>query len=96
MYLSIQEKKEYLSKYDGKISDELFNHLRRHYPVSEYKYDWMKEPLKFILVDDKTRMLKDNKKYLVGYISNILESEWSSLGTPTIRRTVKKYIDSVS
>ena len=96
MYFTLQEKKEYLSKYSGKTSDDLYVHLRRHFPITEYKYDWSSEPIKFIKVDDKVRPIKDNKKYLVGYISSMLENEWVSIGIPTLRRTIKKYIDAVS
>ena len=39
-----QEKKELLSKYSEDTSDELLTHLKRHFPVTEIKYDWMHEP----------------------------------------------------
>lgn len=96
MYRTIQEKKDILAKYSGKTSDDLMIYLRRNFTVTEYKYEWMSEPTKFIKVDDKTRPLKQNKKYLVNVISNLLENDWGSLGTPLIRRTVKKYLDLVS
>lgn len=95
MILTEQERQEILSKYSGDTSDELLTHLKRHFPVTEVNYDWMKEPTKFIQVDDKTRLLKNNKKYLVGVIYNILESDWISLGEKKIRRTIKKYLDGV-
>ena len=95
MNLTEQEKKELMSKYSGDTSDELLLHLRRHFPVTEIKYDWMKEPLKLILVGDKTRHLKENKKYLVSVIYHIVEDDWISLGEKKIRRTIKKYLDGV-
>jgi hypothetical protein len=49
--------------------------------------------MKFIYVDDKTRPLLGNKKYLVSLISHLIEDEWSFLGAQKLRRTVKKYLD---
>lgn len=93
--LTEQEKKELMSKYSGDTSDELLTHLKRHFPVTEIKFDWMSEPTLFIQVEDKSRLVKDNKKYLVGKIYNIIESDWISLGEKKIRRTIKKYLDGI-
>lgn len=95
MYLTEQEKKDKLSKYDENISNDLFNHLRRHFTVTEFKYDWMSKPIRFIKVGDKTRPMEQNKKYLVNLISNHVEGDWNFLGKQTIRRTIKKYLDSL-
>ena len=94
MIISEQEKKDILSKYSNDTSDELLNHLKRHFPVSEVEAIFGGK-YKFIQVDDKSRPLLGNKKYLVSLISNLVEDEWSSLGKPLIRRTVKKYLDGV-
>lgn len=94
--LTEQEKKEILSKYSDNTSDELLTHLKRYFPIGETKLDWMKEPMKYIFVDDKVRYLDGNKKYLVNLIDGIVEDQWVGL-TPSIRRrTIKKYIDGVS
>jgi spore coat polysaccharide biosynthesis predicted glycosyltransferase SpsG len=69
--------------------------LKRHFPVTEIKHDWMTEPVQFIQVDDKSRLIKNNKKYLVGFIYNLLENNWISLGEKKIRRTIKKYLDGI-
>ena len=95
MMITEEEKKELLSKYSGDTSDELLTHLKRHFPVTEIKYDWMTEPVQFIQVDDKSRLIKNNKKYLVGFIYNLLENSWISLGEKKIRRTIKKYLDGI-
>lgn len=95
MRLTENEKKELLSNYSGQTSDNLLIYLRRHFPVIEIKHSWKEEPVKFIKVEDKIRPLDSNKKYLVGYITSILEQEWVSLGIPVIRRTVKKYLDGI-
>ena len=63
MRLSEEERKQILSKYIDDTSDELLTHLKRHFPVHEIKHDWMKEPMKFIQIDDKTRPLLSNKKH---------------------------------
>jgi hypothetical protein len=90
-----QEKKELLSKYSGDTSDELLTHLKRHFIVTEIKYDWMTEPVQLIQIHDKSRLVKNNKKYLVGFIYNLLENNWISLGEKKIRRTIKKYLDGI-
>ena len=91
-----EEKKSVLSKYSGDTSDDLLLHLKRHFPVTEIKQDWMEEPIKFIKIDDKTRLLKNNKNYLVSKIYDIVYILWDSLGERKIRRTIKKYLDGIS
>jgi hypothetical protein len=95
MRITEEEKKEILSKYDGNTSNELLTHLKRNYPSSETKFDWMEKPLKQIKIDDKSYWLFDNKKYLVGRLFSELEDEWIHLGVPILRRTIKKYIDGI-
>lgn len=95
MIISEEERRQILSKYSGDTSDELLLHLKRHFPVTEIRHDWMDEPIKFIKVDDKSRLLKNNKKYLVGSITNLLLNDWIGIGEKKIRRTVKKYLDGV-
>jgi hypothetical protein len=96
MRITEEEKKEIMSKYDGNTSDELLTHLKRHFPVIEIKLDWMEKPLKQISIDYKIYMLEHNKKYLVGKLFNYLESDWVHLGEPTLRRTIKKYLDGIT
>lgn len=95
MRITEEERKQILSKYVDDTSDELLTHLKRHFPVHEVNHDWMKVPMKFIQVDDKTRPLMSNKKYLVGKIYSIVVDDWISLGEQKIRRTIKKYLDGV-
>ena len=94
MRITEQEKKDILSKYSNDTSDELLNHLKRHFPVTEVETIFGGK-YKFIKVDDKSRPLYSNKKYLVSQIAQVVEDEWASLGTPMIRRTIKKYLDGV-
>lgn len=94
MIITEQEKKDILSKYSDDTSDELLNHLKRHFPVTEVE-TMFGGKYKFIQVDDKSRPLYSNKKYLVSKIAQSVEDEWSSLGTQMIRRTIKKYLDGV-
>jgi hypothetical protein len=93
MNLTEAEKKEILSKYDGTTSDELLNHLKRNFPVSEIKFDWMIKPVKQISIDYKTYNIEHNKKYLVGKLTNYLEDEWVHLDNAVLRRTIKKFLD---
>ena len=57
MKITEEEKKEIMSKYEGTTSDELLTYLKRHFPVTEIKLDWMKKPIKQISIDYKTYML---------------------------------------
>jgi len=93
MKLTENEKKEILSKYKGTTSDELLNHLKRNFPVVEFKLDWMEKPIKQMSIDGKLYNIEHNKKYLVGKLSNYLEDEWVHLDGSVFRRTIKKYID---
>lgn len=93
MKLTESEKKEILSKYDGTTSNDLLNHLKRNFPVSEFQFDWMKKPIKRMLIDDKLYIIDDNKKSLVNRLSNYVEDEWAHLDKAVLRRTIKKYID---
>lgn len=96
MRLTEQEKKDILSNYSNETSDELLTYLKRHFPTHELKVDFIDKPLKFIQIDDKQRPLYQNKKYLVSKIYSLVEEQWINLGTPVIRRTIKKYLDGVT
>ena len=93
MILSEEEKKDILSKYNDITSNELLNYLKRNFPVSEFKFDWMEKPLKQIYIDDNLYRIDDNKKYLVNKLSNFIEDDWVHLDRPVLRRTIKKFID---
>lgn len=95
MRLTEEEKKDILSKYSADTSNELLTYLKRHFPVREHQVDFMDNPFKWILVRDKLKPLMKNKKYLVDVISSEVEEMWISLGIPTIRKTVKKYLDGI-
>jgi hypothetical protein len=93
MRLTEQEKREILSKYDDNTSDELLVHLKRTYPITSTKLDWMETPIKFIQIDDKSRILTGNKKVTVDRLYSLEEDRWMYLGEPVIRRTIKKFLD---
>ena len=95
MFISEEERREILSKYNDDTSEELLIFLKRYFPVHETKLDWIEKPLKFISIDGKIRPLENNKKYLVSKIYNSIENQWISLGTQVMRRTIKKYLDGV-
>ena len=94
MRLTKAEIQKILSEDNSGISQEFLTYLKRHYPVYEEKTSW-DSILKFIKIDDKIRPLLSNKKYLVDKIFSIEESNWISLGTPKIRRTIKYYLDGI-
>jgi len=93
MILTEEEKREILSKYNDNTSNELLTHLKRTYPVTTQKLDWMKTPIKYIQIEDKTKILTSNKKNMVDRIYSIEEDRWMDLGKPVIRRTIKKFLD---
>ena len=93
MLITEQEKEEIKKKYEDNISKEVLTHLKRNYPIYEFNMKFTDSPIKQILVDDKLYMLSQNKKYLVNKISSILEETFTSVEKPTLRRTVKFYLD---
>ena len=95
MKLTEEQLNEMKSNYDGKPAQKLLNHLKRNYPTHEVNFDWMTSPIKMISVDEKNYHLAENKKYLTEKIFNLLGSEWASLGTPTIRKTIKYFLDGI-
>ena len=96
MFISEEEKKEILSKYQDDTSEKLLTYLKRNFPVGQVSIEWMEKPNKYIVIDDKTRFLDGNKKYLVNKLAAMLETEWVHLGEKVIRRTIKKFIDGIS
>lgn len=96
MRITEEERKEIMSKYEGNTSDDLLRHLKRNFPVSEFKFDWMGVPIKQLSIDSKTYTINSNKKYLVGKLFNYLQDEWAHIDTPTLRRTIKKFLDGIN
>jgi len=96
MRLTEQEKKDILSKYFDDTSNELLLHLKRNFPVYETTLSFNDNPIKLIVIDDKSMMVKGNKKNIVNRISHLIEDEWSHLGEQKFRRTIKKYVDGIS
>jgi hypothetical protein len=95
MILSEDDKKEILAKYTGETSNEVLTHLKRNFPTYDFQFKWTEKPFRQILVDDKLITLENNKKYLVGKISSILEDQFPHIEKSILRRTVKKYLDGV-
>jgi len=93
MLISEQEKERILSKYYDNTSQEVKNYMKRRFPVSHYKFDWMEKPFIQILVDDKLIAVENNKKSLVNKIYHYINDEFPHIDEPTIRRTIKMYLD---
>ena len=93
MRITEEEKQEILSKYDDNTSDDFLIHLKRTYPVTTQQWDWMENPIKFIQIGDKNKILTGNKKLTVDRLYSLEEDRWMNLGKPTIRRTIKKFLD---
>ena len=93
MYISEEEKKQILSKYQDNTSDEFLRQLIRTYPVDSQKI--LDTIVHFITIDDKRKILTGNKKLMVNKIFNLEDGKWSDIDEPTLRRTIKKYIDGI-
>lgn len=88
-----QDKKEFFSKYDNNTSDDLLKHLKRRFPVFSQHLEFSDQELKLIVIDEKVKILTNNKKTVVNKIFNLIKDDWSHLSEDIIRRTVKKFID---
>jgi hypothetical protein len=93
MLISEQEKEEILSKYYDNTSKEVENYMKRRFPISYYKFDWMAKPFIQILVVDELIVVDNNKKRLVNKIYHLISDDFTHLDENTIRRTIKMYLD---
>jgi hypothetical protein len=93
MSISEEERQKILSKYDNNTSDELLTHLKRTYSVTTINFDWLETPIKYIQINDKSKMLTGNKKITVDRIYSLEKDKWMNLGESIIRRTIKKFLD---
>ena len=64
MNISEQEKKQILDKYKDNTSDEILNFLKRRFSTTTTQLEWMPEPIKMIIIDDRAHFIEGNKKYL--------------------------------
>ena len=93
MFFSGQEKEQILNKYKDNISEEVLKALKRRFPVEDS--DWKINGItpKMVQVGEKSYWIEYNKKYLVGKISSLIESNFIHIETSILRRTVKFYLD---
>jgi hypothetical protein len=93
MLLTEEDKKEIRDKYKDNISKEVLNALKRGYPVEKSPWNVGDFNPNMISVGNKSYWIEGNKKYLVGKISSIMEEQFPVVDVPTLRRTVKFYLD---
>jgi len=93
MRLSEQEREDILKKYDDNTSEDVLRHLRRNFPISSSVIDIGGFTANMITVGDKSYWIQGYKKFLVNKIFNLIEDKFVDVDKPTIRRTVKKYLD---
>jgi hypothetical protein len=93
MLLTEEDKKEIRDKYKDNISKEVLNALKRGYPVEKSPWNIGDFNPNMISVGNKSYWIEGNKKYLVGKISSIMEEQFPTVDVPTLRRTVKFYLD---
>lgn len=91
LIITEEEKDDIINKYKDNTDNKLLVYLKRHFPVRQTKIDSI--PFRFIQIDDKSRNLDDNKKYLVSRIFNEVEDEFTGMDKNIMRRTIKYYID---
>ena len=73
------------------ISNELLNHLKRHFEV--YDVYTCNTKMKMINVGKKQILLQNNKKYIVNMIFGIIKETYYYIDESISRRTIKYFID---
>lgn len=96
MKQSEEERMNKLSKYDDNTANELLSFLKRNFRTYNVTLDWKQEPMKFVVIDDKSHRVESNKKYLVNKIDSEIEDTWNHLDDGVRRRTIKKFLDGIS
>lgn len=77
------------------ISEDLLSYLKNNFQTGESTL-FGEKVKKWIVVDEKTRFIEGNKKYLVDKIYWEVKDQFTGLDVSIIRRTIKKYLDSIS
>jgi len=95
MQLSKDQINEINSGDNLKPSPKLLNYLKRHIKTYEVNFEWMTAPIKMVVINEKSYSLAENKKYLTNKIFDYLSDEWTHLGVPTIRKTIKYFLDGI-
>jgi hypothetical protein len=88
-----------LSKYSGNTSSQILTYLKRNFNTYEIKssnYDWMVNPIKFVVVDEKSYLIDGNKKMLVNRIYNLIQDVFPIVDISILRRTIKMFLDGIS
>jgi hypothetical protein len=88
-----------LSKYSGNTSSQILTYLKRNFNTYEIKssnYDWMVNPIKFVVVDEKSYLIDGNKKMLVNRIYNQIQDVFPTVDISILRRTIKMFLDGIS
>lgn len=88
-----------LSKYSGNTSNQILTYLKRNfntYEIGPNNYDWMDNPTKFVVVNEKSYLIDGNKKMLVNRIHNQIEDVFPTVDTVILRRTIKMFLDGIS
>ena len=77
-------------------SDELLLHLKENFNTYKLSLDFRQNPMKFIVVDNKSYKVEEDKTHLIERISDMVENYWLHLDKSTREKTVKKFLDDVS
>lgn len=94
MFISEDDKKEILGKYQENISEEILNHLKRRFPVSkEIIFSEEPTPVTMIKVGEKAYFMEGHKTYLVNKLAMQILDNFPNESEKTIRRTIKFYLD---
>jgi len=94
--LITEEEKEQIISQHSEPNKDVLNYLRRHYyPHKMYnEFDFRIGEI-FIMVDDKRYFIDGNKKLLTNKIFLEIEDLFKHLDVSVIRRTIKKYLDTI-
>lgn len=96
MKITEQERMDKLSKYSGNTVNELLSYLKRNLRIYDVTLNWKQEPMKFVVIDDKSYRIESHKKYLVNRIDQEIQDTWGHLEDGLRRRTIKKFLDGIS
>lgn len=87
--------------YEGKVDQQIFNYLVRHYKVVFIPNDNHIDLPSLIIEDDRNFQIEGNRKYLKQKIFNLIEERKPELvvgkeNIATIYKTIKYFLESAS
>jgi hypothetical protein len=82
-------------KYHDGTSNEVLIHLKRNFQVYMVKSDYILKPSKYLVIEGKSHLVYDNKKYLKTKMSQIIKETFEHIEEGVRMKTIKKFLDMV-